>query len=570
MKSKLKNILLAAFGFIFAAHLLAPPLAQAAIANWQKGASVYPSWDGHFGSDEFRQSLDQLKTTNANYVSLIIPLYQSNLYSTDVFRGGNTPTDQALISGINYAHSLGLKVMLKPHLESYTHEWRANINPSDRSAWFQSYESQLKHFAQIAQDYGVEDLCLATELISMASDNVNNSNTQNWENLIAHIRGVYSGRLTYSANWGPSGFVDEKNHIGFWDKLDYIGISAYFNLYGENSVQNFKNQWSGYNNSDIKPLSDKWGKPVVFTELGYRSVSGANNQPWDYNLGGNYDPGVQSNLYEALFSFWQDQSFMQGVHVWDWKPFPWAGGEGNTDYTPQNKPAQNVITTWFGNGGSGPPMGNPDFSVSASVNPSPIQVGQSAQVSAQVKNGGAATGNIVVDMEIYNSANQKIFQQYFSDQTFTSNQSRTFNITWTPPAAGDYMLKVGIFNFNWSHNYLWADSALKLSTTSSLPPPTNSSIDVWWPTDNAEVSGLQPFKALLRGSEVDSYQMYWQVDGGGLVPMPTNLTDYPHKESLVDLSGWNWKGSGPYRLSFVAKTAQGATLSERQINIIVK
>jgi hypothetical protein len=52
--------------------------------------------------------------------------------------------------------------------------------------------------------------------------------------------------------------------------------------------------------------------------------------------------------------------------------------------------------------------------------------------------------------------------------------------------------------------------------------------------------------------------------------MPTNLTDYPHKESLVDLSGWNWKGSGPYRLSSVAKTAQGATLSERQINIIVK
>lgn len=66
------------------------------------------------------------------------------------------------------------------------------------------------------------------------------------------------------------------------------------------------------------------------------------------------------------------------------------------------------------------------------------------------------------------------------------------------------------------------------------------------------MSGVQPFKALVTNLAVSQYTMHWQVDGGGLVLMPDNAQDYPHKEVSVDLSGWNWHGSGPYSVNFVA------------------
>ncbi len=227
-------------------------LVRADTGNWQqKGVTISPSWNGEFGSDEFKQSVKNAHDSNVNYVTLIVPIYQQDPNSTYIQSGGNTPTDESLISGITYIHSLGMHVMIKPHLENFDGEWRAHISPSDRGTWFANYTSILSHYAKIAAQYNVEDFCVGTELIAMSDATVNSTNTDNWRKLISDIRGVYSGKLTYSANWGGSPSVDEKDHIQFWDALDYIGLSGYFNLYGDNSVQNLKNQWDSYNKNEI-------------------------------------------------------------------------------------------------------------------------------------------------------------------------------------------------------------------------------------------------------------------------------------------------------------------------------
>ena len=45
-----------------------------------------------------------------------------------------------------------------------------------------------------------------------------------WRQIIAAIRQVYHGKLTYGGNW------DSFNEVTFWDALDYIGVLAYFPL----------------------------------------------------------------------------------------------------------------------------------------------------------------------------------------------------------------------------------------------------------------------------------------------------------------------------------------------------
>lgn len=193
-------------------------LAQAAVSTWQQGVNIVPKYTTDFGSDAFKQSLQQLVATGASHVSLVVPYYQSNIYSTDIQRGGNTPTDESLRDGISYAKSLGLSVTLKIHIESWDGNWRANINPSDRDAWFTNYKNVVVHTAQIAQDTGVSVLSIGTELVSMTSTRINPDNTARWQSIISATRGVFNGSLTYGANSNDNSddtFSNEKKFIGF-------------------------------------------------------------------------------------------------------------------------------------------------------------------------------------------------------------------------------------------------------------------------------------------------------------------------------------------------------------------
>ena len=125
--------------------------AQASVANWIKGASVIPSSSGDFASANFQQSVRNFKAAGGNYVNFVIPYYQSNPYTTDIGPGYNTPSDSALIAGIQYVHSLGMHAQISLYLENYSGDWRATINPSDRNTWYQKYGDALVHYGQIAQ-----------------------------------------------------------------------------------------------------------------------------------------------------------------------------------------------------------------------------------------------------------------------------------------------------------------------------------------------------------------------------------------------------------------------------------
>ena len=572
--------------------------AHASIDTWQKGASVEPRWTTDFGSATFKQSIDNLAKTHANYVSLIIPYYQSNAYSTDIQPGWNTPTDDSLAQGIQYIHSKGMKVMLVIHLESYDGQWRAQINPGDRATWYANYSAMLNHVATIAAAQSAESLIIGAELIDMASQMQYSDNGTQWSTMIDRVRAIYNGQLSYSANWGDGGWFDEKDNINFWNKLDFIGISAYFNLNSGGDVPSLKGAWDYWNDREIRGLQQRWNKPIVFTEVGYKSVSGAHYQPWDYNRGGAADQTEQANDYQALFDYWNTQPFFAGVQLWNWSTDPNAGW-GSTDYTPQHKAAEQVMTQWFGATAASisPAPSNVSFSSSGGPNTMSPLTNQPVSLRAQIQNMGATMNNLIVDLEVRDQNNQKVFQQAYENQNFPASQFNQYTASWTPTAPGQYRYVIGVFNSNWTVAYHWNDNAATFfvgqgtqptptptptpsptgtptptPTPSPTPAPSNSgtTLDVWWPTSGATVTGLQPFKAMIEDREVAQYNMYWQVDGDQLNSMATNNTDYPHKQALVDLSGWNWNASGLYHLNFVAKDLSGSLINQKSVDIHTK
>ncbi len=462
----------------------------AATTNLQLGGAIYQWNAGDFSSEPFRAAVRQIQATHANYVTLVIPYYQDNTTASTIYPGDDTPTDADLTNAINYAHSLGLKVMLKPHITNKAGGWRAYINASNRTSWYASYGAMLNHLGDIAKQNNVEEICIGTELITMTASTSNPDNTTQWNKMIQSLRSRYPGLLTYSANWGGEGFNEEVAHIGFWQNLDSIGISGYYTLSG-GTVQDFVNSWTNWNKNKILPLYNQYHKPIIFTELGYRSVDGAHSDPFDGQRGGNVNLQEQVNLYEAFFKFWSTQPHFGGIQIWNFDPDPNAGGVNQNHYTPQNKPAYNTITKWFTDLTDGstppppppPPTGTWSATASGTVNP----VGSATTFAARINPGTTLNG--LVDFEIYSTSGTRVYQQVMDNQSFQTNQAVTLNPSWTPTTAGTYVLKVGVFSNDWSTNYYWNNSALTFNVGQTPPPPPPP------PTTGTRVTSLTLYNA---------------------------------------------------------------------------
>ncbi|MCI5056677.1 MAG: hypothetical protein MRY83_11245 [Flavobacteriales bacterium] len=99
---------------------------------------------------------------------------------------------------------------------------------------------------------------------------------EEWQKLISITRRLYSGKLTYAANF------DNYQNVAFWEAMDFVGINAYFEL--KNVQEGAENQYNTYLNSwqsifqTLKDFSK--GKPVIFTELGYSFRKNATIAPW--------------------------------------------------------------------------------------------------------------------------------------------------------------------------------------------------------------------------------------------------------------------------------------------------
>lgn len=112
-------------------------------------------------------------------------------------------------------------------------------------------------------------------------------------------------------------------------------------------------------------------------------------------------------------------------------------------------------------------------------------------------------------------------------------------------------------------------AVVSLTSAHSASAADLKQLNIWWPANGVQVSGSQPFKAVLDGMDVSQYLMYWKVDAGQLNLMASNYADYPHKEALVDLSGWTWKGQGPYQVQFQAYDGTGNLIGVQTISISV-
>ena len=257
------------------------------------------------------------------------------------------------------AEERGMGVILKPHvwIGRYSAEGQSRHaigfdTAADWAAWEAEYRTFLMHYARLAQEVDARVLILGSELRRVARER-----PAFWHDLAGAVRAEYDGDLSYAANWN-----DDLREIRFWDALDYIGVQAYFPL-SENdgsgsdaagdsdlrlSPEKLSRGWDAHAEM-LASVSEVVERPVLFTEIGYRSAPDAASAPWRWPEDAETeapDPEMQAACYRAFFHRLGDAPWLGGAIVWKWHPEP--EGKRPVGFTPQNKPAEEILRQGFG------------------------------------------------------------------------------------------------------------------------------------------------------------------------------------------------------------------------------
>ncbi|MBD3354865.1 hypothetical protein GF361_02680 [Candidatus Woesearchaeota archaeon] len=300
--------------------------------DFQEGFTFTSWWYNDYYSSAASDSLDKLDVIGTDYIAVLVTQYMDDITSTDIYSDGTkTPSDGSIVQAIEKAHSRGMKVMLKPHIDVKTGDWRGDINPSNWNTWFNNYAAFINHYADIAEANGVEIFVVGTELKSSAS------RLSDWQNVISGIKAKYNGSTVYAANW------DNYDNVNFWNDLDYIGVNAYFPLTGKTNptLAELKSAWTVHKNS-LSSFSASKGKNIIFTEIGYQSIDGTNMHPWWSS--GIDDEDEQADCYRAALEEFWDEDWLEGMYWWHWY---YNYNQDYDDFGVYGKPARDVVEEFY-------------------------------------------------------------------------------------------------------------------------------------------------------------------------------------------------------------------------------
>lgn len=290
-----------------------------------------------YGSDRGLEQLRRIRDLGANTIALVP--YAFTRAPRETYIHTNTDeSDDRVIRTLEAAQQLGLRVTLKPQL--WARGFTGDIvfdHTADFERWFEHYRRWVLHYARLAELHRVDLLVIGTEL-----GGVSGRETA-WRGFIADVRRIYSGPLTYAANWDR-----EFEALPFWDALDYLGLNMYYPLAAAGETPRHNSLRVQELVKKIGALARRHNKKVLFTEVGYPSTANAAVEPWKED-GGSLNVELQRQCYETVLGAFSPQPWFAGLYWWKW-PSHGRGSPHEVNYSPLGKPALEVVARWYGMG----------------------------------------------------------------------------------------------------------------------------------------------------------------------------------------------------------------------------
>jgi hypothetical protein len=348
-------------------------------------------WVGQRGAYQGVAAADSMKKLAGTTCECICLAFGTSMKTFDTpeipygDKNSTMVTDDEIRRAIDLAQAGGMKVILKPVVNCDDNTWRAWIRffrpisdderakgisgemdrwsakPKMREGevkdlekwdrWWNDFEGFVIHYAKIAEEQHVSALCLGCEM------NSTEEFEEHWRKLIRDVRKVYGGLITYDVNHG------NENNPQWWDAVDFISVSAYYPVppRGGQSIAEAVQQTTPVDEivqalqgpkKQLKQLSAKWHKSILFIETGVTNVRGCARYPWahiDEHLDSPLDETEQANYYEAFFQVFWDEPWNMGFTWWEWPPrlYDPSGAAQDRSFSIFGKQAEGVVRRWY-------------------------------------------------------------------------------------------------------------------------------------------------------------------------------------------------------------------------------
>ena len=135
-------------------------------------------------------------------------------------------------------------------------------------------------------------LCIGCEMVRA------DAREAEWRSLIAEIRAVYSGLVTYNCD------KYQEDRLTWWDAVDVISSSGYYPI----------GTWDEHLDR-IEAVVEASGKPFFFMEAGCPSRTGSSARPNDWTLEGEPSGDEQLRYYREMFEACARATVDAGLHA---------------------------------------------------------------------------------------------------------------------------------------------------------------------------------------------------------------------------------------------------------------
>jgi len=278
---------------------------------WKGMTLSCPTWGPIWGTPANAAALDELQELGVEWVA-----YHPYARIHQEGRVSFSPTTETsfLQRAVDMSRSRRLHVMWKPHLAYWGSgfSWRGAIDfGDDEQKWrtfFKTYTAFIVDQAQFAERNQLPVFVMGVELDATM-------HRAEWRHVVQAVRQVYSGVVTYAANWDAA----ERNPL--WPHLDVIGIQAYYPLVdGATSPTDaqLRSAWAPVGQR-LKALSTTTGKKVVFTEVGYAASKSAASEPWKPDVDDDAR-SLRAQLTRVVLEEMPKADFLVGAFFWKWIP----------------------------------------------------------------------------------------------------------------------------------------------------------------------------------------------------------------------------------------------------------
>lgn len=291
------------------------------------GANVKIAGDATWDSAAAKQSLQDLADSGADRGLLVAFTWQADPASNEPVIGSDS-SPEMVRAGLVQMKQVGLVPVLKIHLWIPEH-WAGEAQPTDVDLWFDAYRDAVLPLARVAEQEQVPALVVATELRNLEQ-------ADNWAALVAAVREVYSGKVLYVAD-----SLQRAEEFPHWGLFDAIGSSLYPSLPSEPMQRDTQMREAAQR---LLTLGERHQKPVWVAEVGLRSADDVLSAPWESPE--QRELPVDLELQKTILEKWKsvlNQPGIAGMGIWCWYTNPDAGGENDTDFTVQNKPAETIF-----------------------------------------------------------------------------------------------------------------------------------------------------------------------------------------------------------------------------------